>query len=264
MMGGYQLPVRTIREMITGSIDVIVQVARLRDGSRKVTHITEVLGMEGDVVTLQNLFVYDITGEDAQRPDPRPAPLDRHRASALLGSRAVLRRGSPTRRRRWHRRSARRQRQSAWGQQCLRANSSLSAAALLGCICGRRARVRFGLSLHLRRPAVRGRAIATSSRAQAGLRCELPRAGRTRRKTVAERSRIWRTARGQREGLAAAAPAARRPRDHAEDLLAVQRRVRADPWRSSSICRSGLRLAQFLAIAAGLVGVVRRSPLVRQ
>jgi pilus assembly protein CpaF len=65
MMGGYQLPVRTIREMITGSIDIIVQVARLRDGSRKVTHITEVLGMEGDVVTLQDLIVYEISGEDA-------------------------------------------------------------------------------------------------------------------------------------------------------------------------------------------------------
>jgi len=65
MMGGYQLPVRTIREMITGSVDVIVQVARLRDGSRKVTHITEVLGMEGDVVTLQNLMLYEVTGEDA-------------------------------------------------------------------------------------------------------------------------------------------------------------------------------------------------------
>jgi pilus assembly protein CpaF len=65
MMGGYQLPVRTIREMITGSVDVIVQVARLRDGSRKVTHITEVLGMEGDVVTLQNLVLYEVTGEDA-------------------------------------------------------------------------------------------------------------------------------------------------------------------------------------------------------
>jgi pilus assembly protein CpaF len=65
MMGGYQLPVRTIREMITGSVDIIVQVARLRDGSRKVTHITEVLGMEGDVVVLQNLVVYEITGEDA-------------------------------------------------------------------------------------------------------------------------------------------------------------------------------------------------------
>ncbi|MBI1649909.1 CpaF family protein [Hyphomicrobium sulfonivorans] len=65
MMGGFQLPVHTIREMITGSIDVIVQTSRLRDGTRKVTHITEVLGMEGDVVTLQNLLVYDITGEDA-------------------------------------------------------------------------------------------------------------------------------------------------------------------------------------------------------
>jgi pilus assembly protein CpaF len=65
MMGGYSLPVKTLREMITGSIDVIVQASRLRDGSRKVTHITEVLGMEDDTVTLQNLIVYEITGEDA-------------------------------------------------------------------------------------------------------------------------------------------------------------------------------------------------------
>jgi pilus assembly protein CpaF len=65
MMGGYNLPVKTIREMITGSIDIIVQSARLRDGSRKVTHVTEVLGMEEDVVTLQNIAVYEITGEDA-------------------------------------------------------------------------------------------------------------------------------------------------------------------------------------------------------
>src|SRR5262245_6845182 len=65
MMGGFALPPKTIREMITGSIDVIIQASRLRDGSRKVTHITEVVGMEGDVVTLQNLIVYEITGEDA-------------------------------------------------------------------------------------------------------------------------------------------------------------------------------------------------------
>ena len=64
MMGGFSLPSRTIREMITGSIDIIVQASRLRDGSRKITHITEVVGMEGDVVTLQNIFVYDIKGED--------------------------------------------------------------------------------------------------------------------------------------------------------------------------------------------------------
>ncbi|HWB46690.1 MAG TPA: CpaF family protein [Hyphomicrobiaceae bacterium] len=66
MMGGFQLPPKTIREMITGSIDVIIQASRLRDGSRKVTHVTEVVGMEGDVVTLQNLVVFEITGEDAQ------------------------------------------------------------------------------------------------------------------------------------------------------------------------------------------------------
>ncbi len=65
MMGGYALPVKTIREMICGSIDVIVQASRLRDGSRKITHITEVLGMEDETVTLQNLIVYEVTGEDA-------------------------------------------------------------------------------------------------------------------------------------------------------------------------------------------------------
>ena len=65
-MGGYTLPVKTVREMIASSIDVIVQAARLRDGSRRITHITEVVGMEGDVITTQDLVVYDILGEDAQ------------------------------------------------------------------------------------------------------------------------------------------------------------------------------------------------------
>ncbi|MET3926891.1 CpaF family protein [Devosia sp. 2618] len=64
-MGGYSLPSRTIREMITSSIDVVVQAARLRDGSRRITHITEILGMEGDVIVTQDIFVYDILGEDA-------------------------------------------------------------------------------------------------------------------------------------------------------------------------------------------------------
>jgi pilus assembly protein CpaF len=63
-MGGYSLPSKTIREMITGSIDIIIQAARLRDGSRRITHITEVLGTEGDVIITQDLFVYDIEGED--------------------------------------------------------------------------------------------------------------------------------------------------------------------------------------------------------
>jgi pilus assembly protein CpaF len=63
-MGGYSLPSKTLREMITSSIDVVVQAARLRDGSRRITHITEVLGMEGDVVITQDLFVYELMGED--------------------------------------------------------------------------------------------------------------------------------------------------------------------------------------------------------
>jgi pilus assembly protein CpaF len=64
-MGGYSLPSRTIREMICGSIDVIVQAARLRDGSRRITHITEVMGMEGEVIITQDIFVYELIGEDA-------------------------------------------------------------------------------------------------------------------------------------------------------------------------------------------------------
>ena len=78
MMGGFQLPTKTIREMITGSIDIIIQAARLRDGSRRITHVTEVLGMEGEVVTLQNIIVYDITGEDANGK-----LLGRHRSTGI-------------------------------------------------------------------------------------------------------------------------------------------------------------------------------------
>jgi pilus assembly protein CpaF len=50
--------------MVCGSVDVIVQAARLRDGSRRITHITEVIGMEGDVIVTQDLFLYEIMGED--------------------------------------------------------------------------------------------------------------------------------------------------------------------------------------------------------
>jgi len=64
-MGGYSLPSRTIREMVCASVDVVIQAARLRDGSRRITHITEVLGLEGDVIITQDLFLYDIVGEDA-------------------------------------------------------------------------------------------------------------------------------------------------------------------------------------------------------
>jgi pilus assembly protein CpaF len=64
-MGGFSLHSKAIREMIASSIDVIIQAARLRDGSRRITHISEVMGMEGDVIITQDLVVYDILGEDA-------------------------------------------------------------------------------------------------------------------------------------------------------------------------------------------------------
>jgi pilus assembly protein CpaF len=60
---------------------VIVQAARLRDGSRRITHITEVVGMEGDVIITQDLFVYDIVGEDAKiigRHRQLPVPTHRY------------------------------------------------------------------------------------------------------------------------------------------------------------------------------------------
>jgi pilus assembly protein CpaF len=77
-MGGFSLPAATIRQMIVSSIDVIVQAARLRDGSRRITHITEVIGMEGDVPILQDLFVYQIEGEDA-----RGRIIGHHRATGI-------------------------------------------------------------------------------------------------------------------------------------------------------------------------------------
>ncbi|HET7412112.1 MAG TPA: CpaF family protein [Pararhizobium sp.] len=65
-MGGYALPAKTVREIVTGSVDVIIQASRLRDGSRRITHITEVIGMEGDVIITQDLMRYEMDGEDTQ------------------------------------------------------------------------------------------------------------------------------------------------------------------------------------------------------
>ncbi len=64
-MGGFALPQRTIREMIVGSIDVVIQATRLRDGSRKIVNISEVMGLEGDVIVTQDVMRYEIEGEDA-------------------------------------------------------------------------------------------------------------------------------------------------------------------------------------------------------
>ena len=64
LMAGMELPVRAIREQIASAVDLILQQSRLQDGSRRVTHLTEVQGMEGDVVTLQDIFIFEQTGKD--------------------------------------------------------------------------------------------------------------------------------------------------------------------------------------------------------
>ena len=88
LMAGMDLPLRAIREQIASAVDVIVQLTRLRDGTRRVTHVTEVQGMEGDIVTLQDAFVFDYSagvdgsGRFLGKPMPtgvRPRFTDRFR-----------------------------------------------------------------------------------------------------------------------------------------------------------------------------------------
>ncbi len=62
LMAGMDLPVRAIREQVSSAVDVIVQQERMRDGTRKVTTITEVSGMEGEVITMTDIFVFEQTG----------------------------------------------------------------------------------------------------------------------------------------------------------------------------------------------------------
>jgi pilus assembly protein CpaF len=64
-MGVASLPPKAIRAQISGSLQLIVQISRMRDGIRRVTHITEVMGMEGDVIITQDLFTYEFKGETA-------------------------------------------------------------------------------------------------------------------------------------------------------------------------------------------------------
>jgi pilus assembly protein CpaF len=65
LMAGLELPMRAIREQIASAIHVIVQIARLPDGSRRITHVAEVTGMEGDIVTMQDLFRFEQRGIDS-------------------------------------------------------------------------------------------------------------------------------------------------------------------------------------------------------
>jgi pilus assembly protein CpaF len=62
MMAGMDLPLKVVRQQVSSAIDLIIQQTRLKDGSRKVTQITEVVGMEGDTVVLTDIFKFDQTG----------------------------------------------------------------------------------------------------------------------------------------------------------------------------------------------------------
>ncbi len=61
-MANANIPMRAIRQQISSAVNLFVQIARLNDGSRRITHITECCGMEGDLVTMQDLFVFEKTG----------------------------------------------------------------------------------------------------------------------------------------------------------------------------------------------------------
>jgi pilus assembly protein CpaF len=72
LMAGFDLPTRAIREQIASALNLIVHIDRFRDGSRRVSHVTEVLGMEGDVITLQDIFKFDYQAMDLSSTGVRP------------------------------------------------------------------------------------------------------------------------------------------------------------------------------------------------
>jgi pilus assembly protein CpaF len=104
LMAGVDLPVKAIRDQVAGAIDLIIQQARLKDGTRKVTHITEVQGMEGDTITLQDIFLYQQTGVDSNgkvlgRMEPtgiRPKFIDRMEEAGIHLSASIFGYQGPT------------------------------------------------------------------------------------------------------------------------------------------------------------------------
>ncbi len=79
LMAGFEMPVNAIRKQIASALHMIVYLNRMPDGSRRLTHISEVVGMEGDVVTMQDLFKFEQTGVDANRH-----PVGAFRSSGLM------------------------------------------------------------------------------------------------------------------------------------------------------------------------------------
>ncbi|HUS41912.1 MAG TPA: CpaF family protein [Ilumatobacteraceae bacterium] len=77
LMAGYDLPTRAIREQISSALHLIVQIERFRDGSRRVSHITEVVGMEGEIITLQDIFRFDFQSQTLVPTGIRPEFVDK-------------------------------------------------------------------------------------------------------------------------------------------------------------------------------------------
>ncbi len=95
-MANLNLPERAVRQQIASAVNLVIQVTRLSDGTRKVTAITEVTGMEGEMISTQDIFVFDRTGSASRRQGLRPLPGDRHPAP-LHRAPAVVRRSAPGR-----------------------------------------------------------------------------------------------------------------------------------------------------------------------
>src|ERR1700738_146162 len=85
-MAGLDLPLKAIRQQIAGAIDLVIQLSRLKDGSRKVISVTEIIGMEGEMITVQEIFKFESRGADPStgniigafaRPAIRPRIIDR-------------------------------------------------------------------------------------------------------------------------------------------------------------------------------------------
>jgi pilus assembly protein CpaF len=90
LMAGVELPVRAIREQIASALDLVVHLERLRDGTRRVTNITEIQGMEGDTITMMDIFIFEQTGVEEGRvigrlrpTGLRPKFLDRIEAAGI-------------------------------------------------------------------------------------------------------------------------------------------------------------------------------------
>ena len=96
LMAGVDLPMRAIREQVSSAIDLIVHQSRFKDGTRHVTHVTEVVGMEGDIITLQDLFVFDHSaGFDENGRCARDHAVDRPAAEVPGQARRCRRHGRP-------------------------------------------------------------------------------------------------------------------------------------------------------------------------